>query len=102
MATFSAVFQFSDEAPSTATISGTSASSLVTLGTNRKFAIVATGPFCLLICNQNSTTHTATASNFEFPGSAVFTLETGNNADSLSIFNPGATSITYWVQPLAV
>ena len=100
MATFSAVFQFSDEMPSTATLSGTSASSLITIGTNRKFAIVATGAFCLMLVNSNSATKTATASNFEFPGSAVFTLDTGNNADSLSIYNPGSGAITYWVQPL--
>lgn len=101
MATFSSVFTFSDEAPTTATISGSSASSLITIGLDRKFAIVATNSFCLLIVNSNSATRTATASNFQFPGSAVFTLETGSNADSISIFNPNGTSITFWVQPLA-
>lgn len=101
MATFSATYTFSEEATKTGTISGTSASSLITIGANRKFAITASGAFCVLIVNKNSTTTTATANNFEFPGSAVYTLETGAQADSVSIYNPGGSSITYWLQPLA-
>jgi hypothetical protein len=49
-----------------------------------------------------STMSAATASAFEFPGGAVFTVATSGATDHISIYNPTASSITYWIQPLAL
>ena len=100
MAKFSAVFTFSQEAPTTATLGGTTSSGEIVLGVDRQFAITATNAFNLVMGNSGMSA--ASASNFEFPGSAVFTLSTSGGNDRIRIFNPGGTSITYWVQPLAL
>lgn len=100
MAKFSAVFTFSQEAPATATLGGTTASSEIIVGVDRQFAITATNAFCLVMGNSGMAA--PSASNFEFPGSAVFTLSTSGGNDRIRIYNPGASAITYWVQPLAV
>lgn len=102
MAQFAAVWALSSEAATTGTLGATTASGAIVIGNDRKFIVSATGPFNMRIENSASASKTAaTASDFEFPGSAVYTLQTGPNEDSVYIFNPGASSITYWLQPLA-
>ena len=100
MAVYSAVFTFSEEPCITASLNASTASSAILLGTSRNFAIVASGAFCLTM--GGSTMSAATASAFEFPGGAVFTVATSGATDHISIYNPTASSITYWIQPLAL
>ena len=103
MAQMAAVWTLSAELATTGTLTATTASGIITIGTDRKFIVSATGPFNMRIENSTSASKTAaTANDFEFPGSAVYTLQTGPNNDSVYIFNPsGSVSITYWLQPLA-
>ena len=102
MAQFSAVWALSAEAAKTGSLNATTASSIITIGTDRKFVVTATGAFNLRMANSLTTSVTAAAAtDFEFPGSAVFTLQTGPEQDSVYLFNPGASSITYWLQPLS-
>ena len=102
MAQFSAVWALGVEEATTGSLAGTTASSIITIGVDRKFVVTATGAFNLRMASSTSTSVTAAdAQDFEFPGSAVFTLQTGPNMDSVYLFNPGGTSITYWLQPLS-
>ena len=102
MAQFAALWALGVEEATTATLGATTASAIITIGVDRKFIISATGPFNLRMASSLSTSATAAdAADFEFPGSAVYTLQTGPNMDSVYLFNPGASSITYWLQPLS-
>lgn len=102
MAHLSATFCFSGEAATTATLLTHTSSAIITIGVDRKFAITATAAFNLRMANSATSSITAAAAtDFEFPGSAVFTIETGSGQDSVYIYNPNGSSITYWLQPLA-
>ena len=99
MATLSAVFSFSAEPATTASLGATTSTSEIVLGNDRKFAITATGAFNVKMGNSGMSA--AAATDFEFPASAVFTIATNSSQDRIRIFNPGGSSINYWVQPLA-
>lgn len=99
MATFSAVFSFNAEAAITAALGATTSTAEIVLGNDRKFAITATGAFNVKMGISGMTA--AAAGDFEFPGAAVFTIATNNAQDRIRIFNPGGSSINYWIQPLS-
>lgn len=104
MATFSAVFSFSAEAAVTAALGATTATAEIVLGNDRKFLIRATGDFNLKMGGSGMSA--ASASDFQFSGAAagsgapVYTLCTNSAQDRIRIFNPGASGINYWIQPL--
>jgi hypothetical protein len=98
MAVFSAIFSFSNEAATTASLNATTSTADITIGKDRKFAIVATAAFNVKMGMAGQSA--AAATDFEFPGAQVYTLATNSAADSIRIYNPGGTSLTYWLQPL--
>lgn len=103
MAVLSAVFSLSAEAATTASLNTVTSTAAITIGADRKFIVRATGDFNLKM--GTSSLSAATASDFQFGGATtganVYTLSTGPNCTSIRIFNPGGSSITYWLQPLA-
>lgn len=104
MATFAAVFSFSAEAATTASLNATTSTSEIVLGNDRKFLIRATGDFNLKMGITGMSA--ASASDFQLAGAAagsgapVYTLCTNSAQDRIRIFNPGGGAINYWIQPL--
>ena len=100
MAVFSAIFSFSNEACITASLNAAASSAAITIGKERKFAIVANGAFNLNM-GMAATVPAADAGDFQFPSGQVFTLATNTAADSVRIYNPNVGAIVYYIQPLA-
>lgn len=104
MATYSSVFLPVPSGSATtsdlsAALGGTTATAEIVMFKNALFAINATGDFNF-ICGFSGV-KTPTASNFRVPGNVVAVYDLGDGADRIRLFNPGATSITYYIQFLS-
>lgn len=110
MATFTAVYPFSAEVATTATLATVTSTAEIVLGFDRMFLITvigaASGAGDFNLRMGTSGMAAASASDMHFSGtlansgSPVYTLSTGPSQDRIRIFNPGTASFTYWIQPL--
>lgn len=103
MAVFSAILGFAGDAGQTAALATVTSTGEIVLGPNAIFAIRSTGTapagdFNLKFGNAGMAA--ASATDFQFPANQVFTLQTGDHTDRIRVFNPGGTSITYWIQKM--
>lgn len=104
MATFSSIFSpygggASTTADLSAAITGTSSTGEIILGSYALFAINGAGD--LNIRFGNAGMPAASATDFRIPGGLIATYRMPKQYDRIRIFNAGASSISYWIQPLA-
>jgi len=62
------------------------------------FAINATGDINIRFGNAGMPA--AAATDFRIPAGVTATYRLNQNHDRIRIFNPGASSINYWIQPM--
>jgi len=103
MATYSSIFiPACSGSASTQDISGSvgaaSASGEIVLGKYRLFAINASGDLNIIVGQAG--VQAPTAANFRIPSGVVAVYDLGSHADRIRLFNNGAGSVTYWIQPL--
>lgn len=70
----------------------------IVLGRYQLFAINATGDVNIRFGNAGMPA--AAATDFRIPSGVVATYAMTNQYDRIRLFNNGASSITYWIQPL--
>jgi hypothetical protein len=101
MATFAATYVPGAAQATATTVASTTAVS-ITLGTNRLFAIQASGSYTIAFFNSASTSPaTAGATDWPQVASQIAEYDTGSAYNSISVYNPGGSSITVWTLPLA-
>lgn len=105
MAIFSGIFipvggatANSATADQSAAVTGTTSTAEIVLGRYQLFAINASGDINIRF--GNSGMPAAAATDFRIPSGVVATYQVPAQWDRLRIFNPSATSVTYWIQPL--
>lgn len=96
MATFSAIFTPDSTQDQSATVGAGVSSAAITLGKIRKFAINASGDMNIIF--GQAAVGAATASNFRIPSGVIAVYDTGDENNTIRIFNPGAGTLTYWIQ----
>lgn len=105
MATFTSIFVpvgGSTLGSTTADLNGTvttvTSSAEIVLGRYQLFAINANGDFNIRF--GNSGMPGAAATDFRIPANSMAVYQIPQQYDRFRIFNPGGTTITYWIQPL--
>lgn len=105
MAIFSAIFvpvggstASAATADLTGTITAASSTSEIVLGRYTLFAINATSDMNIRF--GNSGMPAAAVTDFRIPSGVVATYQVPEQWDRIRLFNNGASSITYWIQPL--
>jgi hypothetical protein len=98
MATFQSIFVPDSTTDQSATLGATTSTAEIVLGANTKIAIIASGAFNIRFGNAGM--GAASATNFQIPSSAIAEYDLGDHQDRLRIFNPGASTITYWITKL--
>jgi hypothetical protein len=87
---------------STADLNGTvttaSSSSEIVLNAYQLFAINANGDINIRFGNAGMPA--AAATDFRIPNGVIATYQVPKQWDRMRIFNPGGSTITYWIQPL--
>lgn len=86
-------------ADKTGTVATVSSSAEIVLGRYQLFAINATGDINIRF--GNSGMPAAAASDFRIPAGVVATYAIPAQYDRFRLFNAGASTITYWIQPLS-
>lgn len=105
MAIFSSIFSpvggstaGSTTADLTGSIGAGASTTEIVLGRYQLFALNATGD--VNIRCGNSGMPAAAATDFRLPAGVVVTYAVPANWDRIRLFNAGASSVTYWIQPL--
>jgi hypothetical protein len=106
MATFASIFSpigGSTASAATADISGalggtTSTAELLAGQSYQMFAINATGDINIRFGNAGMPA--AAATDFRIPANQTATYQLNRNHDRIRIFNPGGTSVNYFIQPM--
>lgn len=100
MATFDALFPFSDEAPTKQTIGNGASGAAISVGANRKLMISATGAFHVKFGVTGM--GAAAATDFLVPSAGIFVTTTTDSKTHVRIFNDSGASIDVYVQPLGI
>jgi hypothetical protein len=82
----------------TASLAATTSTAEIVLGQGQLFALTATGAICIKFGNSGMSA--ASGSNFQLPANAIAEYTMGQAQDRMRLYNPGATSITYYIQVL--
>lgn len=103
MATFSAVFTPSGSGTGTtadlnASLAATTSTAAITLEHNRLFAINADGDINIRF--GNSGMDAASGADYRIPAGTTAVYDLGNAFTRIRLYNPGGSSINYWIQPL--
>ena len=88
----------SNTADLSATLGGTTSTAEIVLNRYTLFAINATGD--INIRCGNSGMPAAAATDFRIPAGTTATYAVPEQWDRIRLYNAGASSITYWIQPL--
>jgi hypothetical protein len=80
------------------TVTTTASSGEIVLNRYQLFAINANGDINIRFGNAGMPA--AAATDFRIPSGIIATYQVPANWDRFRIFNPGGTTITYWIQPL--
>ena len=105
MATFTSIFtpvggstSGSTTADLTGTITTTASTTEINLGRYQLFAINATDD--INIRCGNSGMPAAAATDFRIPAGTTVTYMVPQQWDRIRLYNAGATTVTYWIQPM--
>lgn len=93
MATYSAILVPDGSAGNSSTVSGTSASAAINVGKRRIFAINATGDVSIRFGGSSIA---AVATDFRIPANQTFVFDSGDENAYFSLYNAGASSVTYY------
>lgn len=88
----------SSTADISASLAGTTSTAEITLGRYSLFVINANGDINIRF--GNSGMPAAAATDFRIPGNGMAVYQLPAQYDRFRIFNPSATAINYWIQPL--
>lgn len=97
MSILAGIFSADSTADQSATLAGTTSTAEIVLAKQELICINANGDICIKFGNAGM--GAATASNFRIPSGIVAQYVLGP-ADRIRLYNPGATSITYWIQEM--
>lgn len=95
MSILSSALTHSDAAPLTGSIAATTDSGALTLGINTVWALVATGDCHIRV--GPSTVGASSTSYFYLPSKVIYTIAMNRNNDTLRLYNPGGSSINYYI-----
>jgi len=105
MATFSSIFipvggstSSSATADISASLAATTSTAEIVLNRYTIFAINATGDINIRF--GNSGMPAAAATDFRIPNGVIATYQIPAQYDRIRLFNAGASSISYWIQPM--
>lgn len=97
MATLDSIFYPSGE-DATGTVAGTTASAEIPIGKNRIFALIADQDCHIKF--GGSGLSAASTSNFKLFSGIIARFDMGDVVQSLSIYNPGSTTLNYYIMYL--
>ena len=98
MATQTSIFIPSSVEDKNGTVSATSASAEIVYAPNTIVAVVADGD--LNIAFGSSGMAAPTAANFKIGAGVTAVYDLGDHQDRFRIYNPGGSTLTYWIQRL--
>jgi hypothetical protein len=87
-----------DIAPTTASLGATTSTSAISLGSETVHFISATGAYHIKV--GTSGLSAASATDFYIPAGVIYTLYLNRNNTHIRIYNPGASAINYFIQPV--
>lgn len=99
MSILDAILSADSRQDASAALAGTTSTAEIIYGAGEVIAINASGDINIKFGASGMTA--AAATNFRIPGGVVATYVFGNGSDRIRLFNPGATSVTYYIQVLS-
>lgn len=88
----------SNRADLSASVSGTTSTAEIDFSAYQYFAINANGDINIRFGPTGLPA--ATAADFRIPANSTYIYPVSKQNQAIRIYNPGGTSITYWIQPL--